>query len=130
MPQVKVLESVRAINKLYGFLDVNTTMPDKKSVMMYVMCLFQALAQSGIEPPPLPNKDVLKEAVATAKLEEEASRGPTVELTSYQNIVEEVLSWLLIADDRITTMEPVSEGLNEVKGQFQEHEVNACNVCF
>lgn len=98
-------------------------MPDKKSVMMYIMCLFQALAQSGIEPPALPSREVLKEAIATAKLEEEALRGPTVELTSYQNIVEEVLSWLLIADDRITNMEPVSENLNEVKGQFQEHEV-------
>jgi len=106
-------------------IDVNTPMPDKKSVMMYVMCLFQALAQSGIEPPPMPNREDIKSAIATAKLEEEASRGPTVELTSYQNIVEEVLSWLLIADDRITTMEPVSDSLNEVKGQFQEHEVIA-----
>jgi hypothetical protein len=91
--------------------------------MMYVMCLFQALAHSGIEPPPLPTRDELKEAIVSAKLEEEALRGPSVELTSYQNIVEEVLSWLLIADDRITTMEPISENLNEVKIQFQEHEV-------
>jgi hypothetical protein len=87
------------------------------------MCLFQALAHSGIEPPPLPTRDELKEAIVSAKLEEEALRGPSVELTSYQNIVEEVLSWLLIADDRITTMEPISENLNEVKIQFQEHEV-------
>ncbi|CAL8109930.1 unnamed protein product [Orchesella dallaii] len=118
----KQAQEVFGIEKLLDPEDVNTPMPDKKSVMMYVMCLFQALAQSGIEPPPLPNKEDLQEAIATAKLEEEAARGPTVELTSYQNIVEEVLSWLLIADDRITTMEPVSESLNEVKGQFQEHE--------
>lgn len=87
------------------------------------MCLFQALAHSGIEPPPLPSRSSLQDAIVSAKLEEEASRGPTVELTSYQNIVEEVLSWLLIADDKIATMEPISEDLNEVKVQFQEHEV-------
>jgi len=63
------------------------------------------LAHSGLEPPPLPTTETLQEAIVTAKLEEEAARGPSVELTSYQNIVEEVLSWLLIADDRITSME-------------------------
>jgi len=90
---------------------------------MYVMCLFQALAHSGLEPPPLPSTETLQESIVTAKLEEEASRGPSVELTSYQNIVEEVLSWLLIADDRISSMENISDNLNEVKTQFQEHEV-------
>jgi hypothetical protein len=105
---------------------VNTSVPDKKSIMMYVMCLFQALARSGIDPPPLPTTETLQEAIVTAKLEEEASRGPSVELTSYQNIVEEVLSWLLIAGDRITSMEDISDNLNEVKTQFQEHEVRCC----
>lgn len=92
------------------------------------MCLFQALAKSGLEPPPLPTRDSLKEAITSAKLEEEASRGPSVELTSYQNIVEEVLSWLLIAEDRITSMEQISENLNEVKVQFQEHEVRNLEI--
>lgn len=27
--------------------DVNTSVPDKKSIMMYVMCLFQSLPHSG-----------------------------------------------------------------------------------
>ncbi|XP_035715809.1 dystrophin isoform X4 [Folsomia candida] len=118
----KAAQDALGIDKLLDPEDVNTNVPDKKSVMMYVMCLFQALAHSGLEPPPLPTTTSLQDAIVSAKLEEEASRGPSVELTSYQNIVEEVLSWLLIADDRISTMEPISENLNEVKVQFQEHE--------
>lgn len=31
------------------YLDVNTSVPDKKSVMMYVMCLFQRLSQYSDE---------------------------------------------------------------------------------
>lgn len=107
------------------FSDVNTAIPDKKSVMMYVMCLFQALAQSGLEPPPLPLAEELEEEikVEVAKLEAELHKPPSEELTSYQNIVEQVLSWLLIADDRISSMDEISNELNEVKKQFQEHEV-------
>lgn len=29
--------------------DVNTSVPDKKSVMMYVMCLFQSLPHASVE---------------------------------------------------------------------------------
>lgn len=108
---------------------MNTPVPDKKSVMMYVMCLFQALAQSGLEPPPLPTTETLNKAIVTAKAEEEASRGPSVELSSYQNIVEEVLSWLLIADDKVDSMANISDDLNEVKSQFQEHEVCLESKC-
>lgn len=32
---------------LYFMTDVNTSVPDKKSIMMYVMCLFQSLPHSG-----------------------------------------------------------------------------------
>lgn len=31
----------------FFFADVNTAVPDKKSIMMYVMCLFQSLPHSG-----------------------------------------------------------------------------------
>lgn len=31
------------------YLDVNTSIPDKKSIMMYVMCLFQRLSQYSYE---------------------------------------------------------------------------------
>jgi hypothetical protein len=30
-------------------LDVNTSVPDKKSIMMYVMCLFQSLPHSEMD---------------------------------------------------------------------------------
>ena len=40
---------IALISFLYFYsADVNTESPDKKSVMMYVMCLFQALPRSDI----------------------------------------------------------------------------------
>jgi len=89
------------------------------------MCLFQSLAQSGLDPPPLPLAEELEEEIKleVAKLEAELHKPPSEELTSYQNIVEQVLSWLLIADDRMSSMEEISPELNQVKKQFQEHEV-------
>lgn len=80
------------------------------------MCLFQALAQSDINPPPLPTAEELQQEI-NKPVE------PSVELVSYQNIVEGVLSWLLVADDKISNMEVISVELDEVKKQFQEHEV-------
>lgn len=32
---------------IFFISDVNTSVPDKKSIMMYVMCLFQSLPHSG-----------------------------------------------------------------------------------
>lgn len=38
---------ITLIFKNYFITDVNTSVPDKKSIMMYVMCLFQSLPHSG-----------------------------------------------------------------------------------
>lgn len=45
---------------MFAWADVNTAHPDKKSIMMYVMCLFQSLPHSSEDvadvesPPPTP----------------------------------------------------------------------------
>jgi hypothetical protein len=36
-------------SNVFFHLDVNTSVPDKKSIMMYVMCLFQSLPHSEMD---------------------------------------------------------------------------------
>ncbi|XP_037306138.2 utrophin isoform X1 [Pungitius pungitius] len=46
-----------------------------------------------------------------------------VDLDSYQTTLEEVLTWLLSAEDALHTQEEVSDDVEEVKEQFHTHEV-------
>lgn len=46
-----------------------------------------------------------------------------VDLDSYQSTLEEVLTWLLSAEDSLQIQEDVSEDVEEVKEQFHTHEV-------
>lgn len=47
----------------------------------------------------------------------------SVELGSYQVALEEVLTWLLEAEDKLHLDEPVADHLQDVKQQFRQHEV-------
>lgn len=46
-----------------------------------------------------------------------------VDLDSYQTTLEEVLTWLLSAEDTLQIQEEVSNDVEEVKEQFHTHEV-------
>ena len=46
-----------------------------------------------------------------------------VDLDSYQTTLEEVLTWLLSAEDALQIQEEVSDDVEEVKEQFHTHEV-------
>lgn len=57
-----------------------------------------------------------------------------VDLDSYQTTLEEVLTWLLSAEDTLHVQDDVSDDVEEVKEQFHTHEVgaegaNACSIC-
>lgn len=47
----------------------------------------------------------------------------TNQLESYQNSLEEVLTWLLSAEDGLQAQPPISSFVEEVKEQFHTHEV-------
>ena len=101
--------------------DVNTSVPDKKSVMMYVMCLFQALTCNSLDPPPLPETTDLEASIESAQA---SSDLPSKEIESYNAIVEEVLGWLLQAHDVVDKFGEIQDDLKVVKELFQEHEVS------
>lgn len=46
-----------------------------------------------------------------------------VDLDGYQATLEEVLTWLLSAEDALQMQEVVSDDVEEVKDQFHTHEV-------
>lgn len=46
-----------------------------------------------------------------------------VDLDGYQITLEEVLTWLLSAEDALQMQEEVSDDVEEVKDQFHTHEV-------
>uniref|UniRef100_A0A8C2ZFM6 Utrophin n=1 Tax=Cyclopterus lumpus TaxID=8103 RepID=A0A8C2ZFM6_CYCLU len=120
-----------AIERLLDAEDVAVQLPDKKSIIMYVTSLFAVLP-----------KDVSMEAIREVetlprkyKVESEGS-GPglrtegvmegsllEVDLDSYQTTLEEVLTWLLSAEDALHIQEEVSDDVEEVKEQFHTHEV-------
>ncbi|KAM3935036.1 dystrophin isoform 6-T6 [Leptodactylus fuscus] len=123
--------------------DIATAHPDKKSILMYVTTLFQALPQKvSIES--LRELDTLPRQIITpeeqishfdqrhfsqqkmegmddrpfGKLEMEQRMG----LESYQSSLEQVLTWLLSAEDMLQCQEPISYNVEEVKDQFHSHE--------
>uniref|UniRef100_A0A7N4Q1I4 Dystrophin n=1 Tax=Sarcophilus harrisii TaxID=9305 RepID=A0A7N4Q1I4_SARHA len=132
------------IEKLLDPEDVATAYPDKKSILMYVTTLFQVLPQQvsmeaihEVEMLPRPSKGPQGEhyqlhhemhysqqhvevpgdkSLSTSLTETE------VNLDSYQTALEEVLTWLLSAEDTLQAQGEISKDVEEVKEQFHTHE--------
>lgn len=145
----------------YGFwldVDVNTTTPDKKSIMMYVMCLYQALPHAKVVPLAISNDSTTPMDVSSTPsdhvfisfisdmsgifsirlfirwllLQENNSLlmnpGDCVDFTAYQTLMEEVLVWLLAAEDHLDSATSIVTELQSVKDQFHKHEVNTFQI--
>ncbi|KAK7907774.1 hypothetical protein WMY93_016386 [Mugilogobius chulae] len=136
-----------AIEKLLDPEDVAVQLPDKKSVIMYVTSLFAVLPKDVTmdairEVETLPRKyKVEAESGSTLSAQrDEAGSSPRpetpstvtepdmelsfseVDLDTYQTTLEEVLTWLLSAEDTLHVQEDVSNDVEEVKEQFHTHE--------
>ncbi|XP_063241315.1 dystrophin, isoforms A/C/F/G/H-like [Bacillus rossius redtenbacheri] len=118
------------IERLLDPEDVNTSVPDKKSIMMYVMCLFQSLPHSEMD---VSNLDLSihsdSSSIASPGVEGETQQRPlslatnvSVELGGYQVALEEVLAWLLEAEDTLSHSELSADSLDAAKQQFHSHE--------
>ncbi|XP_050057098.1 dystrophin, isoforms A/C/F/G/H isoform X3 [Aphis gossypii] len=112
------------IERLLDPEDVNTSIPDKKSVMMYVMCLFQRLSQYSDEIGALKTDTQYEEDKFKKSDERPLSMltNISVELGGYQTALEEVLTWLLEAEDRLHQSEKTPEDLEGVREIFHMHE--------
>ncbi|XP_075859011.1 utrophin isoform X4 [Microcebus murinus] len=130
------------IEKLLDPEDVAVQLPDKKSIIMYLTSLFEVLPQQVTidairEVETLPRKykkECEEEEIniqSTAPEEERGSpRAETpstvtevdMDLDSYQIALEEVLTWLLSAEDTFQEQDDISDDVEEVKDQFATHE--------
>ncbi|XP_075939713.1 utrophin isoform X2 [Anarhichas minor] len=139
-----------AIERLLDAEDVAVQLPDKKSIIMYVTSLFAVLpkdvsmeairevetlprkykVESEDSGPGLSAQNVQMEEAGSSPrpetpstlTETEGEMEDEVDLDSYQTTLEEVLTWLLLAEDALHTQEEVSDDVEEVKEQFHTHE--------
>ncbi|XP_050170367.1 utrophin isoform X7 [Myiozetetes cayanensis] len=131
------------IEKLLDPEDVAVQLPDKKSIIMYLTSLFEVLPKQvtmedirEVETLPRRYKQECEDGEfnmqQTVVLEEDqdSSRAETpstvtevdMDLDSYQVALEEVLTWLLSAEDTFREQEEISGDVEEVKEQFSTHE--------
>uniref|UniRef100_A0A2D4H5G3 Calponin-homology (CH) domain-containing protein n=1 Tax=Micrurus lemniscatus lemniscatus TaxID=129467 RepID=A0A2D4H5G3_MICLE len=135
-----IAKNYLGIEKLLDPEDVAVQLPDKKSIIMYLTSLFEVLPQQvtlediqEVETLPRKYKKECEEDIqyATSEgncavLKAEASSTLTevdMDLDSYQIALEEVLTWLLSAEDAFQEQEVISDDVEEVKEQFTTHEV-------
>uniref|UniRef100_A0A667Z2P6 Utrophin n=1 Tax=Myripristis murdjan TaxID=586833 RepID=A0A667Z2P6_9TELE len=114
------------IERLLDPEDVAVQLPDKKSIIMYVTSLFAVLPKDVSmeairEVETLPRKYKVDAEGAGAEAEMEGGL-LEVDLDSYQATLEEVLTWLLSAEDSLHMQDEVSDDVEEVKEQFHTHE--------
>lgn len=139
------------IERLLDPEDVAVPNPDKKSVIMYVTSLFQVLPQSisleaiqEVETLPRGTPSGVSRVTTEehyqiqtqqrfsqqflSSAQEDLQRGlsplppGSTSLESYQAALEEVLTWLLSAEDGLQGQPPISNNVEEVKEQFHTHE--------
>ncbi|NXX46419.1 UTRO protein, partial [Tricholaema leucomelas] len=130
------------IEKLLDPEDVAVQLPDKKSIIMYLTSLFEVLPKQvtmedirEVETLPRKYKQECEDgdfSVQQVSVEEEqgSSRAETpstvtevdMDLDSYQVALEDVLTWLLSAEDAFREQEEISIDVEEVKEQFSTHE--------
>ncbi|XP_058163574.1 utrophin isoform X2 [Dasypus novemcinctus] len=129
------------IEKLLDPEDVAVQLPDKKSIIMYLTSLFEVLPQQVTiddirEVETLPRKykrecegGINTQSPAPEGERERARAEPpspvaeaAVDLDGYQLALEDVLTWLLSAEDTFQEQDDVSDDVEEVKEQFATHE--------
>ncbi|XP_028157710.1 dystrophin, isoforms A/C/F/G/H-like [Ostrinia furnacalis] len=121
-----------AIPRLLDPEDVNTPHPDKKSIMMYVMCMFQSLPHSSED---VADVDSLPSEPGTPRAEPDAAEvsgsrpvstatTASAELGGYGAALEDALAWLLEAEERLAAAAAPEEHapLAELKEHFHRHE--------
>lgn len=126
-----------AIDQLLDPEDVHTTKPDKKSILMYVMSIYHTLQQTGgrsdggvedvqeetacIEVFQNPEEDLHSTATLHSRPMSTATN-VSVEISSYQTAIEEVLTLLLESEEVLSRDIPAFNDLDDAKSKFREHE--------
>ncbi|XP_075718952.1 utrophin isoform X4 [Rhinoderma darwinii] len=129
------------IEKLLDPEDVAVPLPDKKSILMYITSLFEVLPHEVTmddirEVETLPRRykgecedtSITKQKASDKPFRDSDPETPStvteveMDLDSYQVALEDVLTWLLMAEDTFQEQNDISDDVEEVKQQFATHE--------
>lgn len=121
------------VPKILDTEDVHTLASDKKAVMTYVMCMLEALLRSNNDLDRigalLLSDEENQVAVETVQLGSPLKKtkaghvksGKLLDYNSFCHLHEDVLEWLLEAEDKLKSMPAVSDNLMEAKRQFDDN---------
>ena len=62
-------------------------------------------------------------SISSSSSQHSMTSTPSVDLSTYQDDLENVLAWLLEAEEIVEKQEPIGNDIKKVKGQFNQHEV-------
>ncbi|XP_063774009.1 utrophin isoform X3 [Pseudophryne corroboree] len=134
------------IEKLLDPEDVAVPLPDKKSIVMYLTSLFEVLPhevtlddiqevetlprrfKGACEDMSFTKQQVSNEPYGNSGQETPSKVTPSTvtevqtDLDSYQVALEDVLTWLLMAEDIFENQDYISDDVEDVKKQFATHE--------
>ncbi|XP_040285503.1 utrophin isoform X2 [Bufo bufo] len=129
------------IERLLDPEDVAVPLPDKKSILMYLTSLFEVLPHEvtmddirEVETLPRRYKGQCEDIAFTKHQASDEPCGDSgletpstvteveMDLDSYQVALEDVLTWLLMAEDTFQEQDDISDDVEEVKQQFATHE--------
>ncbi|CAF1601383.1 unnamed protein product [Adineta ricciae] len=131
-----VAKNVFKIDRYLDVEDVISDYPDKKSILMYVMCLFQQLPTSNII---IEDKEKTETSTTTTLTDDTtstATKAPEEEiethlrsdedsarLKTFQTNIDKVLEWVLNLENELDKQDKTpSDDLKTIKEQFQSHE--------
>ena len=126
------MENHFGVPRILDTEDVHTLASDKKAVMTYVMCMLEALLP---QPGPhdlgailLAGNDDEAVIVETVQLgsplkhnQAKLKSGKLLDYDTFCRLHEDVLEWLLESEDKLKSMQAVSDNLKEAKRQFDDN---------
>lgn len=66
-------------------------------------------------------------SISSSSSQHSMTSTPSVDLSTYQDDLENVLAWLLEAEEIVEKQEPIGSDIKKVKDQFNQHEVSYKN---
>ncbi|CAM2708186.1 unnamed protein product [Rotaria socialis] len=124
-----VAKNVFKIDRYLDVEDVLSDYPDRKSILMYVMCLFQQLPTSNIviedNERSDPSTTTTTTTITNDKTTETKSQTKTdsTQLQQYQANMERILQWILKLENELDKQDTtLSDDLKAIKQRFQNHE--------
>jgi len=111
-------QNVFKIDRYLDVEDILTTYPDKKSIIMYVMCLFQQLPVTHIV---IEEKEKHQRSISPK--DESKITMDSNAVTTFQSNIKSILQWIIQLEKQLDEQEPVeTDDLKKIKENFQQHE--------